>query len=263
VKRTIVIGDLQGCYQEAIELLDACQVKDDDRVIFTGDLIDRGPDNDKCIELAMEHEYRQLSAACVMGNHEEKHLYYRHLEENGHDPNVQVPSHIATRKQLNARHYSYIARLPSYIRLPEHNAVVVHAGVYPGRTIEQQRNQHLLHVQMINPYNRDGTPTGDMRTKWPSKVPNDGQDWRFWTHFYTGSERIIFGHSVFDKPLVTDKLWGIDGGACFGLSLHALILPDWRIVTVKGHADHGGKSRGRDGRPIAKYLVHGDVSTFS
>ena len=260
MSRTIVIGDLQGCHREAQRLLKACEATANDRVIFAGDLIDRGPDNDLCVELAMEREALQGSRSCVMGNHEAKHLSYRTLEAAGRDPHVQIPSHIATRKQLKDKHYEYLAGLPSYIRLPEHNAVVVHAGLYPGRTIEQQEDRHLLHIQMIKPYDADGKPTGEMGTKWPSKAP---PDWRFWTNFYDGPETIIFGHSVFDKPLVTDKLWGIDGGACFGLKLHALILPDWRLVSVDGENDHGQKSRGRDGRPIAKYLVHEDVSTFS
>ncbi len=260
MSRTIVIGDLQGCYNEAIRLLDACKVTAADRVIFTGDLLDRGPDNDKCVELAMAREQIQGSAACVLGNHEERHLSYRTLELAGRDPNVQVPSHVATRKQLRDEHYEYLAGLPLYIRLPEHNAVVVHAGVYPGRSIERQEARHLLHVQMIDPYDAHGKPTGNMKTMWPSKAP---AHWRFWTHFWDGPERIIFGHSVFDKPLVTDKLHGIDGGACFGLKLHALVLPDWRIVSVDGHEDHGQRSRGRGGKAIAKYLVHGDVSTFS
>lgn len=260
--RTIVIGDLQGCHSEALKLLEACGVTASDRVIFAGDLLDRGPENGKCVDLAMERAALQGGPACVMGNHEKKHLGYRELEAAGRDPNVVIPSHVATRKQLREEHYEHIAGLPSYIRLPEYNAVVVHAGVYPGRTIEQQEDRHLLHVQMIKPYDEAGRPTGEMKTCWPSKTPNE-PGWRFWTNFYDGPETIIFGHSVFDKPLITDKLWGIDGGACFGLKLHALILPDWRLVSVDGEHNHGTRSRGRDGRPITLYPVHGDVNSFS
>ena len=41
--RTIVIGDLHGCYDEAIELLTKVGATSSDRVIFAGDLVDRGP----------------------------------------------------------------------------------------------------------------------------------------------------------------------------------------------------------------------------
>ena len=37
-------------YNEAVALLGKCEVTPDDRVIFAGDLLDRGPDNDKCVE---------------------------------------------------------------------------------------------------------------------------------------------------------------------------------------------------------------------
>lgn len=47
--RIIVVGDLHGCYAETIELLDQLQVTSCDTVIFCGDLVDRGPENKKCI----------------------------------------------------------------------------------------------------------------------------------------------------------------------------------------------------------------------
>lgn len=261
--RTIVIGDLQGCHQEALRLLKKVEATPADRVIFAGDLIDRGPDNDLCLELAMEIEAKQGSPAAVMGNHEERHLSYRALEAAGLDPNVVIESHVRTRAQLRDEHYRYMASLPLYIRLPEHNAVVVHAGLYPNVPLEQQDKKHLLHIQMVDPtvgYDDSGNRVVDKRTMWPSKAP---AHWQFWTNLYNGPERVIFGHSVFDKPLLTDKLAGIDGGACFGRSLHAIVLPDWKIVSVDAPTDFGKGSRGREGRRIKLFNIHGDVNTFS
>jgi hypothetical protein len=62
-----VIGDLHGCQDEALELLDSLAVTVNDRVIFAGDLVDRGPKRRECVELAMRHSR-------ILGNHEEKHL---------------------------------------------------------------------------------------------------------------------------------------------------------------------------------------------
>lgn len=250
--RTIVIGDLQGCYQETLALLKKCGVTPSDRVIFTGDLVDRGPDSALCVELAMRREQTQGSEASILGNHEDRHLGYRHQEAIGRDPKCVIPTHIATRQQLKSEHYQYMSRMPLFIRLPEYGAAVVHAGVFPGRPLEAQRRDHLLHIQMINP--------PDQTSKWPSKAPGG---WKFWTHYWDGPERIIFGHSVLDKPLITDKVAGIDGGGCFGRQLHALILPEWEIVSVACKTDHGKGSRGRGNERIKKILVHGDVSTFS
>src|SRR5436305_13926184 len=118
MNRTIVIGDLHGCHDEALALLDRLAATENDRVIFAGDLVDRGPKPRECVELAMKHE-------CILGNHEEKHLQSSHHHEE-------------TRKELREEHYAYFKKLPTFIRIPESNAVVVHAGVMPGVAIEAQ-----------------------------------------------------------------------------------------------------------------------------
>jgi len=226
MQRTILIGDLHGCYDEALALLDRLAVTDGDQVIFVGDLVDRGPKPRECVELAMRH-------ACILGNHEEKHL----LSSNHHPE---------TRAALREEHYAYFRKLPKLIRLPEHGAVVVHAGVMPGVAIESQDPYHLLHAQCIHPPER--------KSFWPSKAPRTHT---FWTNHWRGPERVIFGHTVLDKPLVTEHAVGIDTGCCFGGPLTALVLPGWEIVSVPSRRPT------REDRGVARYRVHGDVSCFS
>lgn len=234
MNRTIVIGDLHGCFDEAVSLLDSLQVTSSDRIIFAGDLVDRGPKPRECVELAMRHE-------AVLGNHEEKHLQQRR------SPDEKLSeSHRFTRERLNDEHYAWFASLPLFIRLPEFNAAVVHAGVFPGVPLEQQKSNHLLHIQNINP------PA--TKSYWPSKAPADT---KFWTNFYTGPERIIFGHSVLDRPLITEWAIGIDTGAVFGRGLTALVLPDWELKTLATRDYSGGR------KTVASYPVHDDVMAFS
>ena len=252
MKRTICIGDPQGCATELEQLLEKCKATLDDRVIIVGDLIDRGPESGRCIDIAMRLERRQGAPSAIMGNHESRHLHYKDLETWGRDPKVVIPTHVETRKQLTEEHYAWMRKLKLFIRLPEHDAAVVHAGAYPGRPLEAQDPHHLLHIQMIDPPNE--------KSMWPSRAP---EDWKFWTHFWDGPERLIFGHSVLDRPLLTDTVCGIDGGACFGMELRAVILPGWEIVSVKGQHDHGKGSRGRGREKIKTIPVHGDVCTFS
>lgn len=225
MQRTIVIGDLHGCYDEALVLLDRLAVTDTDRVIFAGDLVDRGPKPRECVELAMRHE-------CVLGNHEEKHL-------------LSSSHHPETREKLAAEHYAYFEKLPTFIRLPQFGAVVVHAGVMPNVAIESQDPYHLLHAQCVRP--------PEKKSYWPSKAPSTHT---FWTNHWRGPERVIFGHTVLDAPLVTEHAVGIDTGCVFGGPLTAVVLPDWQIVSVPS------KQPKREGR-AHKYRVHGDVSAFS
>jgi hypothetical protein len=253
--RTIVIGDLHGCLKEAEELLEKCGARPEDHVIFAGDLVDRGPDSAGCVDLALRVEARQGKPACILGNHEEKHLFYDDIQLRKGHVRVDIETHVETRLQLKRHHFDYFRRMPLYIRLPEHNAVVVHAGVFPGRPIERQSDRHLLHIQSIKP--------PEEKSMWPSRIPPGEEGWKFWTHFWDGPERIIFGHSVLNKPLVTDKVIGIDGGACFGMELWALILPENRIVSVKGRGSHDPgdlKRRGNSDRRL--HLIHGDVGTY-
>jgi diadenosine tetraphosphatase ApaH/serine/threonine PP2A family protein phosphatase len=234
--RTIVIGDLHGCHDEALDLLDLLAVGSGDRVIFAGDLVDRGPRRRECVELARRHE-------AILGNHEENHLNLRRRS-----PEQLKPDHAETRRALEPEHLEWFATLPLFIRLPEANAVVVHAGVLPGASIERQLPHTLLHAQCVSP------PA--TKSYWPSKAPTG---WRFWTNHWQGPERVIFGHTVLDKPLVTPWAVGIDTGCVHGGRLSAVVLPEWRIVSVPARKDyHGPKGTG-----IARYEVMDGVYCYS
>ena len=233
--RTIVIGDLHGCYDEARELLDTVGATSSDRIIFAGDLIDRGPKRRECVELAMQHE-------CVLGNHEESHLQQRHRDDTR-----LSPDHLETRNALDETHLDYFARLPTFIRLPEHNAAVIHAGALPFVPLESQDSYHLLHAQCVKPPAR--------KSYWPSKAPSD---FTFWTNHWRGPERLIFGHTVLSKPLVTPFAVGIDTGCVYGRSLTALVLPDWELVSVPARRAYRGGEK-----EIARYPISDGVFAFS
>ena len=236
LQRTIVLGDVHGCYDEALDLLEKCAVTKEDRVIFLGDLIDRGPKRWQCVELAMKHE-------SILGNHEDKLLQYRRNRKM-----EMKPDHAKTWYELSPKHLDYFESLPLFIRIPESNAVLVHAGVLPDIPIENQLPGTLLHCQNILP--------PSIKSYWPSRSPPDHQ---FWGNFWKGPERVIFGHTVMNKPLVTEWAVGIDTGCVFGHSLTAVILPSWEIVSVPARAEHF-YSRHRE---IAKYPVMDDVLCYS
>ncbi len=209
MRRTVVIGDLHGCFEEALDLLELVGPTAGDRIVFAGDLVDRGPAPRECVELAMQHE-------CVLGNHEEKHLQQRRRAES-----ALLPDHARTRSMLGNEHFDYFASLPKRIDLPEHGAVVVHAGVLPGVPIAEQDPYHLLHAQCVAPPER--------KSYWPSKAPSTH---KFWAALWTGPEHVIFGHTVVERAFVGEHASGIDTGCAYGGALTALVLPEWRLVSV-------------------------------
>jgi serine/threonine protein phosphatase 1 len=63
LKRTIIFGDIHGCYEEWKELLKLIEIKKDDSLISVGDLIFKGPESAKCLDLAMTLP----NLKCVLG----------------------------------------------------------------------------------------------------------------------------------------------------------------------------------------------------
>jgi bis(5'-nucleosyl)-tetraphosphatase (symmetrical) len=65
---TYVIGDIHGCYETLLSLLDKIAYdKTEDRLWMVGDLVNNGPRNAEVIRWAMEQGDRLV---CVLGNHD-------------------------------------------------------------------------------------------------------------------------------------------------------------------------------------------------
>ena len=60
-----VIADVHGHYNELIALINKLPEKFNSKICFVGDLIDRGPDSKKVVDLIKDRKYD-----CVLGNHE-------------------------------------------------------------------------------------------------------------------------------------------------------------------------------------------------
>jgi len=137
--KTYVIGDLQGCHEQALSMLDrirehaATEGVAEPAILFAGDLINRGPDS-----LATLRHVRKLSMASgglidsVLGNHD-LHLLavaYGIRPEHKSDTLAEI-LHAADRDEL----IDWVRRRPLAIRAPGH--LLVHAGVLPQWSVPQ------------------------------------------------------------------------------------------------------------------------------
>jgi bis(5'-nucleosyl)-tetraphosphatase (symmetrical) len=137
--KTYVIGDLQGCHDQALAILDrirahaAADGVAEPSILFAGDLINRGPDS-----LSTLRHVRKLAIASgglidsVLGNHD-LHLLavaYGIRPEHQSDTLAEI-LHAPDRDEL----IDWMRRRPLAIRSGDH--VLVHAGLLPQWTAAQ------------------------------------------------------------------------------------------------------------------------------
>ena len=208
MKKIIVVGDVHGCLIELEELLDKCAYRPEkDRLIFVGDLINRGEHSLEVLQLAYT-----LGAECVLGNHEET-LLKHHLENRpAREDTAQLLQKL---KEQAPFLISWIGSWPLYIK--EKAFVVVHAGIVPEYTLDKTPKKILTHVRYWDQEKRQmskysGTP---------------------WYHLYKGKRLVIYGHWALKGLMVRENTIGLDSGCVWGGNLSALILPGQQIVQVK------------------------------
>lgn len=121
-----VIGDLQGCYQSLMQLLQKIEFREHkDQLWFCGDIVNRGPDSLQCLEFvrSMGDE-----AVMVLGNHD-LHL----LAVAFGDARLKAKDTLSELVQ-NPQHQEllhWLRKQPLMHFNADYNALMVHAGVTP------------------------------------------------------------------------------------------------------------------------------------
>ena len=67
--RTLAIGDIHGCHVALTRLLELVELRADDKIVFLGDYIDRGPDSRAVVKLLANWNAKS-TAIFLRGNHE-------------------------------------------------------------------------------------------------------------------------------------------------------------------------------------------------
>jgi len=209
--RLIAIGDIHGCYQEFAELLARLELAPDDRLILLGDLVNRGPDSNKVIDLAREH--RALS---LLGNHELRLLNYRRTK----DERMLKPGDLATFEKLRPEDWTFLEAMPLTYEEPELNTVFVHGGFLIDEPWQKQPATVVTRIQVID---REGRP----------RKRADEPDAPAWADLWCGPPFVVYGHSP--PPELYRLKWsvGLDTACVMGGHLTAYVLPEKRFVQVK------------------------------
>lgn len=228
-----IIGDVHGCAGELEMLLEklgyqrpgpgtAYRHDKDRKVVFLGDLMDRGPRNLDVYQIARAMVEAE-TALCVPGNHDAKFL------RTVHGKNVKVAYGLAqtlaeldavpddARPALEKEMKAFFDGLVSHYILDDGNLVVAHAGLkeeLQGRASGRVR-QFALYGETTGETDEFGLP---IRYNWAAE--------------YRGEAMVVYGHTPVPEAEWLNRTINIDTGCVFGGKLTALRYPEKELVSV-------------------------------
>lgn len=215
--RTLIVGDVHGCFDELMELLKKVSYDaQNDRLIFVGDLINKGPKS-----LDVMRWVKKSHAEVLLGNHELGFINYLK------NPDPKYSSFVKLEKEMGsevAEWAAWITSFPLYIE--EENFIVVHGGIVPNLSLHRSPPHLLTRIRTWDGkgedlYNNDDPP---------------------WYDFYKDEKLVVYGHWAGKGLNIRDNTIGIDTGCCWGKKLSLLHLETREIIQVQAkeaYADWG------------------------
>ncbi|KZL72845.1 ser/thr protein phosphatase family protein (calcineurin-like phosphoesterase) [Colletotrichum tofieldiae] len=178
-RRLVVVGDVHGHLSQLKRLLENVGFDKDsgDHLVFTGDLINKGPDSSGVVQLGMD-----LGASAVRGNNEDRVLAAHRLVHIGRVSGVSrgdggvpfqnnstplpqnipyaVSSDFITATQPSDAQVSWLSSLPLILRIgllkgatsTPWNAgslVIVHGGLVPSLSLEEQDPWAVMNMRSL------------------------------------------------------------------------------------------------------------------
>ena len=207
MSRTVVVGDIHGCYEELSALVERAGLGASDRLLCVGDLVTKGPQSREVLELFMQ----DARFSSVLGNHDRALLEYwkgtRRKKDLKHSQK-RCAKELDEGREVYA---AFLETLPPYVDLGTH--VIVHAGLRPGSRLEWQSLDDLttLRTLGLDRESRKGTP---------------------WYEVYDGEPVALFGHWPSPTPRRGPRAIGLDTGCVYGYKLTAYVVETGEFHSV-------------------------------
>jgi Calcineurin-like phosphoesterase len=207
---TVIVGDVHGCLDELLALVERCGEPGDTRYVMVGDLVAKGPDSQGVLAWA-----RTAGVDAVLGNHDVAVL--RALDAEA-DPPARA-QHAAVARTLRTEDVAWLEARPLWLAVDGTAAashLVVHGGLVPGVPLAQQERKHLLNLRSIT---AEGEPTKKL----------EGAPW---ASLWKGPPHVVFGHDAVRGLQKHRWATGLDTGCVYGGKLTALVLPKGDLVSI-------------------------------
>lgn len=216
--RTIIIGDIHGCYSELMQILELLKFSANDNLITVGDMTGRGPEPEKVVK----YFRNKKNAFSTWGNHE--HRYVGTLEGN-HKPTF-VQNHVFD-KVSKSNHFlfaDYFKSLPAVIETK--HAIVTHARLNYSKPIDKQESFFTC---------AEGIKTSEILTN-DKGIPYWYIDW---LKHNKQSKAICVGHTQYrNVDLIPSYLYTLDTRIDRGGELSAVVFPEGKLYSVKAPCNY-------------------------
>ncbi len=263
------VGDIQGCFDELIKLLDLIQFDPEvDQVWLAGDLVNRGPKSAEVLRFAMAHPN---SIKVVLGNHD-LHLLANAAGITKHHHKLDTMESVLEADDRELLVF-WLRHQPLFYHDAQLNFSMVHAGLPPYWTIAdacekakevesvlQSDNWRDFFVNMYGnkPKQWSETLTGWDRLRYitncftrlrychddgrlalkfkgaPKDRPSRQKTWFDMPDRLTKNDRIVFGHWSTLGTGRYGNVFSLDSGAVWGEQLTAVRIDqtpcEWFIV---------------------------------
>ena len=259
---TWILGDVQGCFEELRALVAKLALTSEDRLVFAGDLVNRGPASLDVLRFLASRDPAKTGA--VLGNHD-LHLLGRAAgtRDAGRRDTFEDVLEAPDRDDL----LRWLTAVP-FVR-EESGWLVVHAGCHPDWSgAELLRRGGELSAALVTepaktlaslaepaPSRPREEQTGNDRLRFTAKVvtrirmldPDGAVDRDFagspdaapsgylpWYEAWRPRDdaRIVHGHWAALGLLLGDRTIALDTGCVWGSALSAVRLEDRRVVQV-------------------------------
>ena len=144
--RVLAIGDIHGCDTALESILKYVKPTREDTVVSVGDLVDRGPDSKRVVEMLMELR-QQCDFVLVKGNHEEMLEYVIETGQSlrdwliGFGGGETLESYGCSIDELPADHVEFLTSGVEYHETETH--IFAHATPHPHAAMPDQERMDL------------------------------------------------------------------------------------------------------------------------
>jgi hypothetical protein len=209
--RTVIVGDVHGCLDELLALVEHCGDPRDTRYVMVGDLVAKGPDSRGVVAWA-----RAANVDAVLGNHDAAVL---RVGDTDVDPPPKA-HHVSVAESLSDEELAWLAARPLWLEVDAGTGtphLVVHGGLVPGVALAEQERKYLLNLRSIT---KDGEPT--------KKIEGSP-----WAALWKGPPHVVFGHDAVRGLQRHPWATGLDTGCVYGGALTGLVLPKGDLVSIQ------------------------------